>query len=201
MDNPDQLEKIRAVKRKLPSLRRAILLHGTVTKDCRGWAVTFDEFLARADAKPVRLPTMKPNDLAAIVYTSGTTGVPKGAMLTHDNIIFTSQTVRNTMPICEGDETFLFLPLAHIFARVDIYETFISGITITFCRSIETIIADLAIAKPHWFPSVPRIFDKVYSRVRSAATSKGGIVLALFNWAFSTGYKVSDRGHSPYSRY
>jgi long-chain acyl-CoA synthetase len=196
-EDPGQLEKLIAVRKKIPGVKKAILLNGTYAGKEKGWVIGFDEFLKSGEKVTgadfeKRAGQVKPSDLASIVYTSGTSGIPKGAMITHDNIIFTAQTVKNFMPIVETDETFLFLPLPHIFARVDVYATIIANITVTFCRSIETVIDDLKIARPHWFPSVPRVFEKVYLRIHEGVSKKGGLALVLFSWAMKTGYRVSD---------
>jgi long-chain acyl-CoA synthetase len=92
-----------------------------------------------------------------------------------------------------GEETFLFLPLAHIYARLITYTCIYQGIATTFCRSMDTIIEDIQVARPHFFCSVPRVYEKVFSKVTSGAESKGGLAQKIFNWAFATGYKVSDR--------
>jgi len=139
-----------------------------------------------------RIGAVGPEDMATIVYTSGTTGIPKGAVLTHDNITFTAQSVMGSTQILEGDETFLFLPLAHIFARTLVFSALLAGCSTTFARGIETIVEDFQIARPHWFPSVPRIYEKIYSKVISGAEAKGGVALAIFNWARSVGDRVSD---------
>jgi long-chain acyl-CoA synthetase len=118
--------------------------------------------------------------------------VPKGAVITHDNVTFTAQTVEASADVRDGDETFLFLPLAHIFARTLVNATMLIGATTNFCRSMDTITEDLKLAKPHWFPSVPRIYEKVYSKVLSGAESKGGAALKIFNWAKDVGDKMAD---------
>ncbi len=192
-----QLEKLLAVRKKIPKVKRVILMSGSPPAGGKGWVVSFEEFVKtgrgvkEADFAR-RAGQVRPSDLASIVYTSGTSGVPKGAMITQDNIIFTSQLVKKCMPIRETDETFLFLPLPHVFARVDIYATIISNITLTFCRSIETVIDDLKIVRPHWFPSVPRVFEKVYIRINEGVEEKGGVARIIFNWAMNAGYRVSD---------
>ncbi len=196
VENELQLRKILSIRKKIPSVKKVILMQGEYVGPRAGWIISFDNFVSMGTGVPDRklvacIGNVRPSDLATIVYTSGTTGIPKGAMITHDNIIFTSQSVKNCVPVRETDKTFLFLPLAHIFARIDIYATIASNITLTFNRSMETIIADFQIVKPHWFPCVPRVFDKVYTRVLSGVESKGGLALMVFNMAMKTGYARS----------
>jgi long-chain acyl-CoA synthetase len=132
------------------------------------------------------------HDVATIVYTSGTTGVPKGAMLTHDNITFTAQSVEKSVAWYPNDQVFLFLPLAHVFARTCVYTALLAGCTLTFNRSMDTLADDLKTAQPHWFPSVPRVYEKVQSKILNTAEAKGGLALKLFRWALDIGYRVSD---------
>jgi long-chain acyl-CoA synthetase len=130
--------------------------------------------------------------LATIVYTSGTTGVPKGAVITHDNITFTAQSAEGCAEVQDGDEGFLFLPLAHIFARTMVHTSTLTGTTTNFARSIDSLVDDLKMAKPHWFPSVPRIYEKVYSKVVGGAEAAGGAKLKIFNWARNVGDQIAD---------
>ncbi len=193
--NKEQLEKLLSIRDDIPAVRKVILFEGDFEDD---WVLSFDAFLALGSdisdaAFDERVETVRPEDPAGIVYTSGTTGVPKGAVLTHDNITFTAQSVRGATDIHDGDEVFLFLPLAHVFARTCAYATLLAGSATTFSRSMDTIIEDIARARPHWFASVPRIFEKVHAKVVGGAEAKGGITLKIFDWARSVGYRVSDR--------
>ena len=195
-EDTEQLEKLVSIKKSIPNVKKVVLLNGTYEKE-QDWVITFDEFIGMGekisdDEFKRQVDTVEPSDLASIVYTSGTVGEPKGAMITHDNFIFTSQLVKNFMPLEETDETILFLPLPHVFARVDVYATLIMGITLTFCRSLNTVVDDLKIVEPNWFPSVPRVFEKVYLRIKEGVRQKGGLALVLFNRAMKIGYRVSD---------
>ncbi len=196
VEDEEQLQKILSIKKKIPFVEKVILLEGEYTGKVKNWVLSFEEFMDKGvTVKDSNLDKMiksvKPGDIASIVYTSGTTGLYKGVMLTHDNIIFTSQIINKFMPVQETDETLLFLPMAHIFARLDMYTTIFSNITLSFCRSIETVVDDLQIIRPHWFPSVPRVFEKIFIRIRDGVEEKGGVVKLLFNRALKTGYRVS----------
>ncbi|MFP4225506.1 MAG: AMP-dependent synthetase/ligase [Desulfobacterales bacterium] len=195
-ENQQQLDKLQQIREGIPNIRKVILFNGEAPAN-DDWIISFNEFLGLSKntsekdlQQRIQMPT--PQDTATIVYTSGTTGVPKGAVITHDNITFTAQSVEASADVRDGDETFLFLPLAHIFARTLVNATMLTGATTNYCRSMDTITEDLKLAKPHWFPSVPRIYEKVYSKVLSGAESKGGVALKIFNWAKDIGDQMAD---------
>ncbi|MCU0599738.1 MAG: long-chain fatty acid--CoA ligase [Desulfobacterales bacterium] len=194
-ENKVQLDKILEIRNEIPNIRKVILFNGSHPGD--EGIISFDEFMklgknvTEKDLQQ-RIKEVTPKDVATFVYTSGTTGVPKGAVITHDNVTFTAQSVENCVDVRDGDENFLFLPLAHIFARTCVYATMLVGATINYARSMDTIVDDLKQARPHWFPSVPRIYEKVYSKVVSGAEAKGGVALKIFKWAVAVGDQWAD---------
>jgi len=191
----EQLDKLMEIRPQIPDVRKVVLFSGEAPDD--DWVISYEAFLALgSDVSDKdfdqRARATKPDDTAGIVYTSGTTGVPKGAVLTHDNITFTAQSVMGSTRIQEGDEVFLFLPLAHVFARTCVYATLLVGCPTTFTRSMESVVEDMQATRPHWFASVPRIYEKVYSKVISGAEAKGGAALKIFKWARAVGEEVGD---------
>jgi len=193
-ENQQQLDKINKVKKDIPNIRKVVLFNGPTQSD---WIISYDDFISlgknitEKDYQQ-RAKEVTPEDVATIVYTSGTTGVPKGAVITQENVLFTAQSAKECAEVHDGDEGFLFLPLAHIFARTMVYASLLFGTTTNFARSMDTIVEDLKMARPHWFPSVPRIYEKVYSKVVSGAEAAGGAKLKIFNWARSVGDQVAD---------
>lgn len=190
-----QLQKVLEIRKQIPHIRKVILFRGNYTGD--EWVISFDKFLELGKNLPdgeleQRAKEVGPYDVAGIVYTSGTTGIPKGAMLTHDNITFTAQSARISLDVRENEETFLFLPLAHVFARICVYATLLVGAPTAITRSMDTIVEDIKITKPHWFASVPRVYEKVYAKVLGGAEAKGGLALKIFQWACKVGDQVSD---------
>jgi long-chain acyl-CoA synthetase len=195
VEDRSQLEKMLEMRADVPAVRKVVLFKGTPPDD--DWVLTFDEFLELGagvsdQALEQRIAEVTAEDVATIVYTSGTTGVPKGAVLTHDNLTFTAQSVYHSFVSEDGDVTLLFLPLAHIFARTCVFTALFMGATTVFARGIDTIAEDFRIARPHWFPSVPRVYEKVHTKVISGAQAKGGLALKIFNWALKVGLRVSD---------
>ena len=196
VEDESQMAKLAEIRDQIPEVRKVVLFSGTPPAG-DDWVITFDDFLELGgevsdEALDSRIADVRSTDVAAIVYTSGTTGVPKGAVLTHDNISFTPQSVAGSLQASETDTAMLFLPLAHIFARTCVLTALFVGCNTTFARSIDTIAEDFKIARPHWFPSVPRIYEKVHAKILSGAQAKGGVALKLFNWACSVGDRVSD---------
>ena len=190
-----QVAKLVEIRDQIPEIRKVILFSGTPPAD--DWIISFEDFLALGadvpdEALEARIENVDAQDVATIVYTSGTTGIPKGAVLTHDNITFTAQSVEGSVYSVDGDETLLFLPLAHVFARTCVFTAMFAGSPTTFARGLDTIAEDFKIARPHWFPSVPRIYEKVHTKIISGAQAKGGAALKIFNWACQVGDRVSD---------
>jgi len=194
-ENQVQLEKVLSIRDNLSQVKKVVLFEGEYSGD--DWVITFDEFLELGkevdDAvfeEKTKQVTAK--DTAGIVYTSGTTGLPKGVVLTHDNVTYTCQSVLQSGEFNDGEEMFVFLPLAHVFARTCCYTGVITGNRTTFARGIDTLLEDFKLASPHWFVSVPRVFEKIYSKIISGAEAKGGAALKIFNWSCSVGAQVSD---------
>lgn len=200
-ENHEQLEKLLYIKNNIEKVKKVILFEGDSDDD---WVCSYDDFLTLGNTisneqLAIAQDNVKSEDIASIVYTSGTTGVPKGAMLSHGNITFTTQSVAQSTDVHPGDSTLLFLPLAHVFARTILYSSLYSTTTTYFNRSMDTLLDDFKLAKPHWFASVPRIYEKVYAKVNSGAETKGGLALKLFHWACKIGEEVSDlnAAHKP----
>jgi len=142
---------------------------------------------------------VKPSDLATIIYTSGTTGVPKGVMLSHENIVSNvlSSTIR--LPLDIGESTALsFLPVCHIYERVILYIYLYNSIKVFFAESLETIGENLNEVKPNAMTAVPRLLEKVYDKIYSKGQELKGIKKKLFYWAVNLGLKYEPYGKNGY---
>jgi len=137
---------------------------------------------------------IKPNDLATILYTSGTTGNPKGVMLSHDNLISQLVAVKHLMPTDHRHRSLSFLPLNHVYERMLTYNYFSVGTSIYYAESIDTISANLQEVKPHIFTTVPRLLEKVYDRIVAKGTEQTGIKKKLFFWALDLGLRYEMDG-------
>ena len=139
------------------------------------------------------------NDLCTIIYTSGTTGEPKGVMLTHKNILSNVQSALELFPISRDDIFLSFLPLCHIFERMAGYYTgFSTGGIICYAESIETVAQNFLEVRPTILTSVPRLFERMYSKIIKNVESQSRAKQKIFNSSIETGKKAArarKKGH------
>ncbi|HEY4797692.1 MAG TPA: AMP-binding protein, partial [Bacteroidia bacterium] len=131
--------------------------------------------------------SIKETDLATILYTSGTTGTPKGVMLSHNNLFSNVYGVRELPPAGYKDRCLSFLPLNHIYERMLNYTYMYLGISIYYAESLDTIADNLKEVQPQVFSCVPRLLEKVYDRIISKGNELTGIKRKLFFWAVELG--------------
>jgi long-chain acyl-CoA synthetase len=129
----------------------------------------------------------QPGDLATIIYTSGTTGEPKGVMLTHANLVSNLVDSAGHFSFGQEDSALSVLPLSHVFERTAMYMYLHHGMAVYFGESLDRIGANLREVRPTIFVGVPRIFEKIYARVKETSAAKGKLNLALLNWAIAVG--------------
>lgn len=130
----------------------------------------------------------RPEDTATILYTSGTTGAPKGVMLSHDNLHSNVRAAERCLSVDQHDSTLSFLPLSHVFQRMVDYLHFYRGVCIAYGRSLDLVAEDLKVVRPTVVVSVPRLYEKVYAKVTSATGAKG----VLVGWARGVGNRWAD---------
>jgi long-chain acyl-CoA synthetase len=195
-----QLEKAIQICPDLTGMKGVVVFDPAYSgKDAQAWPA----FLARGrkaldrQAKELaqREAALGPNDLATIMYTSGTTGDPKGVMLTHNNILSNVVACLEACPLAPEDVPLCWLPLSHIYARtVDFYESLIAGVTMALAESAETVVANLAEIQPTHFSSVPRFYEKVLSLVASPDAAVTG---AKLRHIFGPRIKMIGAGGAP----
>ena len=132
---------------------------------------------------------VQPSDLLTLIYTSGTTGVPKGVMLSHNNIVSNVKACVPLMPVGPSDRALSFLPLCHVYERMLNYLYSSVGVSIYYAESLETISDNLKEVKPQIFVTVPRLLEKVYDKIVSKGVELTGIKKFLFFWALDLGLK------------
>ena len=174
-----------------PALRTVVITGEPVQEHQDGnvRVVGLDQWLAEGNG--TELPAgPEPQDLAALVYTSGTTGKPKGVMLTHRAILANvTGVLQNLCP--EPEDVWLsFLPLSHTFERTTTYYTAMGfGNRVAFNRNIGLLADDLKVIRPTIMMSVPRIYEKVYDKIQDALVKKPAFVQKLFHTAVDVGYR------------
>ncbi|MBW3654423.1 MAG: AMP-dependent synthetase/ligase, partial [Actinobacteria bacterium] len=134
-------------------------------------------------------------DVATIVYTSGTTGPPKGCMLTHGNLCADIDATLQRVEFVPGEDVvYVFLPLAHVLTRIVQFVAIEAGAEMAYWRrDPKKIVEDVQIVKPTHLPSVPRIFEKIHSAATAKADAAGGVKAKLFHWAVGVGREVARR--------
>jgi long-chain acyl-CoA synthetase len=192
VEDDEQLDKVRAVRDKLPLLEHVVRMTGE-SED----AISLDALAGRGSgdaAEWERLwQAVTPEDICTFIYTSGTTGPPKGCVITHGNYRAMLDMVKQNSVIEGEDVTYLYLPLAHSFALLIQLGSFDLGATIAYWeRDPLKIMPNLAEVKPTYFPSVPRIFEKIYTTATSAMEKEGGLKKAVFEWSIRVGGKMQE---------
>jgi long-chain acyl-CoA synthetase len=192
-ENADQVGKIMQVQGNLPALETIIAIDGKGLLE-RAVALENLRHIGRGvDSALVedRVAGVKPDDAYTFVYTSGTTGPPKGCVLSHGNWSAVCDMIEEIAAVQAGDVSYLYLPLAHVFARVVQLCTFYLGATISyFGGDTRQIVSELGDARPTYFPSVPRMFEKIYTQATAQVQEASPEQQEQFRKAVSLGVKV-----------
>src|SRR5262245_59492324 len=194
VEDSEQLAKIEEIRERVPKLEHVICMEGTSRP-----AISTDELIeagsGRSDSEwEARWRSVTPDDICTLIYTSGTTGPPKGCVISHGNYRSMVTMALDESVLDRNTTTYLFLPLAHSFALLIQFLSFDLGGNIAYWeRDPLKIIPNLAEVKPDYFPSVPRIFEKIYTAATSEVEKSGGLKRLVFNWAIGVGKKVRGR--------
>jgi long-chain acyl-CoA synthetase len=190
-ENEDQAAKVRQVRDRLPALEQIVLFEGSADD-----AITLAELRSRGaeippDTVRERLERVGGDDVATIVYTSGTTGPPKGCMLTHENFLATVRKYAEQLGFNDSHSLYQFLPLAHVLARVAQAVALSVGARVIYWTGDPAKIVDeLAETGPTHFPAVPRIYEKVHGVVAGRMADGPAAQRRLFDWALEQGARA-----------
>ena len=199
VEDPAQLAKVLQAREKTPNLEHIIVISGYDAPQPPKMVMTWESLRrlgrenasAHASTLAERVASTRSSDLATIVYTSGTTGPPKGVMQTHGNHIAAVTASKQSTPVEEGWVHLLFLPLAHSFARLESFLGVTHGLTTAFAENLDKVGENLRETRPHFICSVPRVFEKVYGRILAGVEAGSPAKKKIFNWAVSVGRDVS----------
>jgi long-chain acyl-CoA synthetase len=159
----------------------------TMDKDVVDWVATEPTPEAKAEVE-ARLSALRPQDLATVVYTSGTTGDPKGVMLTHGHFVEVAKSALQMFDIGPDDELLSYLPYSHVLERIDgIFVETMAGSSFWLARSLDSLIEDIHVARPTIMLGVPRVFEKVYEAVNDQMAKESVLKQFVFRWALGIG--------------
>jgi long-chain acyl-CoA synthetase len=202
VEDEEQLDKVLAVRENLPLLTKIIVFDTEGLRDFDDDSVidlpTLRE-LGRLYAKThpgaldARVAACKPDDLAILVYTSGTTGKPKGAMHSHRGIVYTVRGYNSIVAQDESDERMCFLPLCHIAERLGgEYFALYTGSVLNFVENPETVPENVREIAPTVFTAVPRVWEKFYSAVAISLRESGKVQQLAYGWSLGVGTRIAD---------
>ncbi len=211
-EDDGQVEKLRTHREDIPDVLRVVTFtgEGHLLGDEEGddWVITLKELQEigeeALESRPTlvdeRIDLVGPDNLAVIIYTSGTTGRPKGAELTHDSIVYEAAAVDSIRILSHDDLQFLWLPLSHVFGKVLLAIPLQIGFPTAIDGRIDKIVDNLAVVKPTWMGSAPRIFEKAYGRISAVVEEESGVKKKLMDWALDVGWQVMEarsKGNEP----
>lgn len=197
LDTAEQWQTLAPHCAGLPALRKVLHLQRplTETTSAASAAQCAADWLSQpAAANPAGAEMFNratdPHALATIVYTSGTTGRPKGVMLSHHNILWNAEAVLKAIPGYREDVYLSFLPLSHTFERtVGYYIPVMAGSCVAYARSVKDLPEDLSFIRPTMLIAVPRIFERVHAKIQQQLEEKGALAGLLFRWTADIGWR------------
>ena len=189
LETAEQWQMLKPYCQDLSSLQRVVCME-PISDNEEPRLIQLDAWLPDATQRyPIHELNVHKSSLATIVYTSGTTGKPKGVMLSHENIFWDAHAGMQNVPVHRHDTFLSFLPLSHMFERtVGYYLPMISGSTVTYARSIEKLAEDLILKRPTILITVPRIFERVSNKIKSQLAEKPALAQYLFERTVSVGW-------------
>jgi long-chain acyl-CoA synthetase len=196
VSNQSQLNKVMKIKEQVKTLETIILMTEKTDAPTDDSVIGFSKIYEKGkefeeqnrDFFENAISKVKPDDLLTIIYTSGTTGNPKGVMLSHSNLVSNIIASADAIPITSDDVFLSFLPLCHSFERMAGYYTAMAcGATIAYAESAETVRDNLMEIHPTIVTTVPRLFERIQSRLQKQIDSSSAAKQKIFYWAVNTG--------------
>jgi long-chain acyl-CoA synthetase len=200
-EDKTQYNKLASIRAEIPNVRKVILFEDA-DKVSDPWVISFAEVLKLSKRSPKeqdafaaqRASEIQPDDLLTLVYTSGTTGMPKGVVHSHNTFLAQLRGARAVFPQLEkGMIDALFLPLSHVFGRLEHFVGVDRGFETVYVQSFDQLAETLREARPHLLFSVPRVYEKVYASVREHVDKGSPTQKRVFAWAENVGREVSRR--------
>lgn len=192
VENEFQLKKVRDVQKNNGVKLSKVIIIDKVSSALLENEIYFAELLQESKEKFV-FKDIDKHSVCSLVYTSGTTGEPKGAMISHDNFLYEAEVLEKTGIISEKDTQLLFLPLAHIFARILEMVWLRTGHLLAFCQSIDSIVDDMTVVKPTIMASVPRIYEKIRNKIIETAMQEGFLKRNVAKLIFDNASKLCEK--------
>ncbi|QCX27986.1 AMP-dependent synthetase/ligase [Nocardioides jishulii] len=197
-EDDEQIAKLRNRKAELPYVAKVVTFDGTTDGE---WVIGLDELAALGEAHLAANPGLleqkaaeiRPDQLATLVYTSGTTGRPKGVRLRHSSWVYEGSAIASMGILGEDDLQFLWLPMAHVFGKVLMSTQMACGFATAIDGRVDKIVDNLAVVQPTFMGAAPRIFEKAYGRIVTMQEAEGGLKEKIFNKAFEVGREYERR--------
>jgi long-chain acyl-CoA synthetase len=190
--NEDQLVKLAEVRGKLPAVEHVVSFEPGDAIESTSLAEVEKKGASKAKLEPdlaERLAkAVEPSDLASIVYTSGTTGEPKGVMLTHTNLVSNVKATMDVLPMTREDVALSALPYCHVFERMVAHYLYpANGVTIAIAESLDKVVDNLGEIRPTLMTMVPRFYEKIYAKIKASVDEGSPTKQKIFKWAIGIG--------------